>query len=47
MNERCMCGDPECPSCGTAMGTYVDPNVQDEDDSYERMRQQEVDDERE
>ena len=19
----CMCGDPECPSCGTAQGTYV------------------------
>jgi len=20
--ERCTCGDPECPSCGTAQGTY-------------------------
>lgn len=23
---RCMCGDPQCPSCGTAQGTY-DPDV--------------------
>lgn len=27
MNERCMCGDPECPSCGPAQGfgTAFDP----------------------
>ncbi len=23
--EPCMCGDPECPSCGLAQGTLSDP----------------------
>jgi hypothetical protein len=22
MIERCMCGDTDCPSCGSAQGTY-------------------------
>jgi hypothetical protein len=22
MDLICLCGDPECPSCGTAQGTY-------------------------
>lgn len=25
--DRCMCGDTECPSCGSAQGTYVEPWV--------------------
>lgn len=27
---QCFCGDPECPSCGTAQGTYQEENVQEE-----------------
>lgn len=23
--ERCYCGAPDCPSCGTAQGTYISP----------------------
>lgn len=23
--DRCTCGDTECPSCGTAQGTYREP----------------------
>ncbi|MCK5316286.1 MAG: hypothetical protein KAJ55_00150 [Anaerolineales bacterium] len=25
ITERCFCGDTQCPSCGTAQGTYVEP----------------------
>lgn len=27
MNTRCDCGDPECPSCGIAQGTYTGSNM--------------------
>lgn len=26
--EPCMCGDTDCPWCGTAQGTYQDPHPQ-------------------
>jgi len=44
MVERCMCGDPDCSSCGPAQG-YV-PDMPDEDNEYERQRQHEIDNER-
>jgi hypothetical protein len=25
---RCMCGDTECPSCGSAQGTYPPPELE-------------------
>lgn len=27
----CLCGDPECPSCGTAQGTYLEPRARLDD----------------
>lgn len=38
----CLCGDPECPSCGPAQG-FNEPEP-DEDKEYEEARQKEVDD---
>lgn len=38
--EPCMCGDPECGNC---FPNYGWPQ-EDEDEAYERWRQQEIDD---
>lgn len=43
MNERCMCGAWDCPSCGRAQGTYVEREEPDPDEAYEKLRQDEVD----
>lgn len=34
--ERCMCGDPDCPSCGAAMGTYQSPYYEQHEDAEPR-----------
>lgn len=44
ISEPCMCGDPECGICGPLQGYY--PPEEDEDEAYERTRQQEIDDAR-
>ena len=36
--EPCLCGDPECPRC------FPQEVEIDEDEAYERVRQEEVDD---
>lgn len=36
--EPCMCGDPECGNC------FPRYEIEDEDEAYERYRQQEIDD---
>ena len=41
--ERCLCGDPLCPSCGRLMGTYPEAPEPDPDEAYEIERQKEVD----
>lgn len=42
--ERCYCGDPDCPSCGRAQGTYQERYVPpDTDELYEAERQKQVD----
>lgn len=43
MTERCKCGDPDCSSCGRAMGTYREREEPDTDELYEKARQEEVD----
>ncbi len=40
MCEPCMCGDPECGNC------FPRYKEEDEDEAYERFRQQEIDDAR-
>lgn len=44
MTEPCKCGDPWCPSCGSAMGTYRERDEPDPDAAYDRERQKEIDD---
>lgn len=43
----CLCGDPLCPSCGRAMGTYPEPPDPDPDEGYDRAAQAELDDRQE
>lgn len=38
--EPCLCGDPECPFCFSQPCPEEDP-----DEAYDRMRQQEIEDE--
>lgn len=41
----CLCGDPWCPSCGSAMGTYPGTGTPepDPDAAYEEARQRATD----
>lgn len=39
----CLCGDPYCPSCGRAQGTYPEKIEPDADEAYEQARQEAVD----
>lgn len=42
--EPCMCGDPYCGTCGPLQG-YDNSDHEDEDEAYERFRQEEIDNE--
>lgn len=42
--ERCLCGSWDCASCGRAMG-YIADEVEDADERYERVMQDELDSE--
>jgi len=33
-SEPCMCGDPYCPLCGTAQGTYTTQDLNVDSDQY-------------
>lgn len=43
MNGPCLCGDPWCPSCGGAMGTYRGAGEPDPDQAYEDSVQRALD----
>lgn len=45
MTDRCLCGDTDCPSCGTAQGTYRERYIPpDTDELTDRELQKEADD---
>jgi len=40
---RCLCGATDCPTCGPLQG--YGPDDEDEDDAFERLKADEVDNE--